>query len=277
VFFGFFMLLGSITAKDSQALEIQVFRKWLQIRFDRMHWGLRALLIPALRGGTAVVTMLLGASAVLFALMLAVNWINVIRLYEGLQVSVLGGIVVTVAQILLLPNVIVYGASWLTGAGFAVGTGSLISPLGTATGPIPSIPVLAALPVGQLTFGMIAIIIPLVAAFVATVAIRKHAEEIRFEFASVLSSAISLGLSVAAVAAVEMSILAQLASGSLGPGRLGTVGVQPWLVFIVTFVEVAAVAIPVSFYSAKPQRADHPLLQKPAKPRRPGKLKRTVN
>jgi hypothetical protein len=277
VFFTFFMLLGSITAKDAQALEILVFRKWLQIRFERLHWGIRALLIPALRGGTAVVVMLLGASAVLLALMLAANWINVIRLYEGLQVSVLGGIVITAAQIILLPNIIVFGAAWLSGAGFAVGTGSLISPLGTATGPIPSIPILAALPVGQLTFGMIVIIIPLIAAFVATVAIRKYADEIRFEFASVLSAAMSLGLALAAVAAIEMSSLAQLASGSLGPGRLGTIGVQPWLVFIVTFVEVAAVAIPVSFYSAKPQRADHPLLQKPVKPRRPGKTKRTVN
>jgi hypothetical protein len=48
---------------------------------------------------------------------------------------------------------------------------------------------------------------------------------------------------------------------------------------LVTFVEVATVSILVSFYSAKPQAADHPLLlnpvrpkrQKPAKPARPVK------
>lgn len=274
VFFGIFMLLGSLTAKDSNAIEIAIFKKWLEIRFENLHWGIRSLARPALRGGTAVVAILFATSAALLALMLAVNWINIIRLYEGLHVSVIGGFFVTVGQLILLPNLVAFGASWLTGAGFAIGLGSHISPLGTATGPIPSIPVLAALPVGELNFGMIAIVVPLVAAFVATVAIRKHADEIRFEFANPLSAAFSLGLSIATVAAVEMGIIALITSGSAGPGRLAFVGITPWLVMLVTFVEVAAVSILVSFYSAKPQAADHPLLQKPMRPKQSRSPKR---
>ncbi|MEY4981055.1 MAG: hypothetical protein RL174_393, partial [Actinomycetota bacterium] len=82
------------------------------------------------------------------------------------------------------------------------------------------------------------------------------------------SAAFSLGLSIATVAAVEMGIIALITSGSAGPGRLAFVGITPWLVMLVTFVEVAAVSILVSFYSAKPQAADHPLLQKPKRPSR---------
>jgi hypothetical protein len=268
VFFGFFMLLGSLTAKDSTAREIAILKKWFEIKFQNLHWALRALAQPALRGGTAVVAMLFASSAALLALMLAVNWINIIRLYEGLHVSVIGGFFVTIGQLILLPNLIAFGASWLTGAGFAIGLGSQISPLGTATGPIPSIPVLAALPVGQLGFGMIAVVVPLVAAFIATLAIRRHADEIRFEFANPLNAAFSLGFSIASVAAIEMGIVALVTSGAIGPGRLAFVGITPWLVMLVTFIEVAAVSILVSFYSAKPQAADHPLLLNPVRPKR---------
>lgn len=276
VFFAFFMILGSLTAKDATAIEVAIFKKWLQIKFENLHWGIRSLARPALRGGTSVVAILFVVSAALLALMLAINWINIIRLYEGLHVSVIGGFFVTIGELVLLPNLIAFGASWLTGAGFAIGLGSHISPLGTATGPIPSIPVLAVLPVGELNFGMIAIVVPLVAAFIATVAIRKHADEIRFEFANPLNAAVSLGLSIASVAAIEMGIIALATSGSVGPGRLAFVGITPWLVMLVTFAEVATVSILVSFYSAKPQAADHPLLQKPVRPKRPGRDARGI-
>jgi hypothetical protein len=105
-----------------------------------------------------------------------------------------------------------------------------------------------------------AVIVPLVAAFVATLAIKNHADAIRFEFASAWSAAISLGLAIALVAAVEMGLLAALASGAIGPGRLQTFGVNPLLVAAVVFVETAVVSIFAAFFSARPDEADHPLL-----------------
>ena len=118
------------------------------------------------------------------ALQLAFNWIEVIRLYESMQLTLLGGILLTVGQIVFLPNFVLFGADWFTGAGFAIGTGSLVSPLGSQLGPLPALPIFAALPAGELSFGMIAIAIPVVAAIVATLRIRSHAAEMRFEFAS---------------------------------------------------------------------------------------------
>lgn len=270
-FFLFFVLIGSLFGKRQafgeaaslpESAERIWVRDWAQRRFNNLHWAIRAVSAPALRAGTAVVVILIGVSAVFVAVMLAVNWIQVIRLYEGLQVSFLGGVMITAGQMAVLPNLVVMGASWFTGVGFQLGAGSLISPVATVVGPLPALPVTSALPIGELSFGMIALIVPLVGAFVATVLIRRHADAIRFEFASAWSAAITLGISIALVAAVEMGLLALLASGGIGPARLQVVGVNPLLVAGVLFVEVAAVAIPAAFLSARPDKPDHPLAQR---------------
>jgi hypothetical protein len=270
-FFLFFVLIGSLFGKRQafgeaaslpESAERIWVRAWAQRRFNNLHWAIRAVSAPALRAGTAVVVILIGVSAVFVAVMLAVNWIQVIRLYEGLQVSFLGGVMITAGQMAVLPNLVVMGASWFTGVGFQLGAGSLISPVATVVGPLPALPVTSALPIGELSFGMIALIVPLVGAFVATVLIRRHADAIRFEFASAWSAAITLGISIALVAAVEMGLLALLASGGIGPERLQVVGVNPLLVAGVLFVEVAAVAIPAGFLSARPDKPEHPLAQR---------------
>lgn len=270
-FFLFFVLIGSLFGKRQafgeaaslpESAERIWVRDWAQRRFNNLHWAIRAVSAPALRAGTAVVVILIGVSAVFVAVMLAVNWIQVIRLYEGLQVSFLGGVMITAGQMAVLPNLVVMGASWFTGVGFQLGAGSLISPVATVVGPLPALPVTSALPIGELSFGMIALIVPLVGAFVATVLIRRHADAIRFEFASAWSAAITLGISIALVAAVEMGLLALLSSGGIGPARLQVVGVNPLLVAGVLFVEVAAVAIPAAFLSARPDKPDHPLAQR---------------
>jgi hypothetical protein len=112
---------------------------------------------------------------------------------------------------------------------------------------------------------MIAISVPLVGAFAATILIRKHADEIRFEFASAWSAAITLGLAIATVAAVEFGLLVLLASGGVGPGRLQVIGTNPFLAAGVLFIEVASVSILAAFFSARPDKPDHPLVQRSKK------------
>ena len=266
-----FVVVGSLFGKrqafgEAAALPEPSERVWvrdfLERKFNNMHWAIRAVSAPAFRAGTGVVVILLAVSSVFIAIMMAVNWIQVIRLYEGLQVSFLGGVMITAGQMAILPNLIVFGASWFTGVGFQIGAGSLISPVATVVGPLPALPITSALPIGELSFGMIAILVPLVGAFLATILIRRHADEIRFEFASAWSAAITLGLSIAVVASVEFGILALLASGGVGPGRLQTIGVNPLLAAGVLFVEVAVVSILAAFFSARPDAPDHPLAQR---------------
>lgn len=268
-FFAIVLIVGSLTGKRQlfgeasnlpEAAERIWFKNWVADRVDNLHWGIRALAMPALRAGTGIVAMLLAISAVMIALLLAVNWITVTRFYEGLQVSVLGGIMVTAGQLAVLPNLVIFGAAWLTGVGFQIGAGSIISPIATNIGPMPIFPIVGAIPAGQLSFGLIAVAVPLLGAFAATLLIKRHADEVRFEFASAWNAAISLGLAIGFVAAVEMGILAAAASGGFGPGRLQTVGINPFMLMAVVFVETASVSILAAFFSARPDKPDHPLL-----------------
>ena len=268
-----FQVLGSLFGQPDeifdgdildQAPERDRVREALSAFRFKLHWSVRSIMGPAFRAGTAITVMLLMVSAFAIAVLVALSWIDVTRLYESVQVSVLGVVVLTIGQLALIPNLIIYGAAWLTGVGFSIGAGSLISPLGSQVGPLPAIPILGALPVGQLEFGMISIAIVLLAAFIATLAIRKSADEIRFEFATAWTAAISLGMSIAFVTASQMGLLALIASGSAGPGRLSQVGVSPWLLAVVVFIEVGVVATLAAFYSARPS------LEKPGKSKKVG-------
>lgn len=271
LFFALLMIAGSIIgepravygmAKGVQAAERAAIRDFFSRTFAALPWVIRVVWSPALRAGTAIVAGLMALSAAAIALLVAFNWIGVVTFYESVHATVLGGFAITTAQIALLPNFAIFGASWFTGVGFSIGAGSLISPLGSAAGPLPVVPVLAILPQGTLGFGMIAVVVPLVIAFMATLAIKKHADDVRFEFATPIASALALGLSIAFVSALEMAVLGWLASGAFGPGRFQTNGVSPLILFAVVFVEVAVVAVLASFFAAKPNRPDHPLLAK---------------
>lgn len=247
-------------AKGRLSLERKQFSEFVKKTFASLPWIIRVVWSPALRAGTGIVIAMLVVSSAAIALLFAFNWIGVVTFYETVHSTFLGGFAITSAQIALLPNFVIFAASWLTGVGFSIGAGSLISPLGSAAGPLPAIPALAVLPQGTLDFGMIAIVVPLVLAFIATLAIKQHADDVRFEFATPLASAFALGLSIAFVAAIELAALAWLASGGFGPGRFASNGVNPLILFAVFFIEVAVVAVLASFFAAKPNRADHPLL-----------------
>ena len=237
------------------AFEREALIRWWDARKARANWFVSSISAPAFKAGTAVVLGLMLVSALMVGVSLTLNWISVTRLYEGLQVSIIGGFALTFGQLAILPNVIAYGASWLTGVGFAIGTGSNVSPLGTQLGPIPALPIFGGLPIGTVIPALAVIVVPMVLALVATLMVKGHTKEIRFNFATPLAAAFSLGIGIGVIAAVEGALLALLASGSLGPGRLATFGINPWMLAGVLFLEVAPVAVLAAFYAAKPEKA----------------------
>jgi hypothetical protein len=209
-----------------------------------------------------VVLVLTAFSSIFIAISLAWNWIEVIRLYQSLQLSFLGTVSVSFGQLALLPNLIALGDTWLTGVGFSIGQGSTVSPLATELGPIPAIPMLVILPVGSSSLAILLVIIPLIAAFLATLLVKSHTAELRFNYASNTSAALALGLSIGVVAAVEMFLLADFSGGSIGPGRMSAVGSTAWIVGLVTFVEVSIASILAAFFSARPEALDRELVHK---------------
>src|SRR5690606_24782752 len=90
----------------------------------------------------------------------------------SIHAGVLGGIALTLGQLAFVPNLVVWAASWLLGPGFAIGTGSSVSPLATNLGPVPAIPVLGAVPPGEFALGFLGLLVPVLAGFLAGVAVR---------------------------------------------------------------------------------------------------------
>lgn len=250
-----FGALPHTAVKLTLAAERLAGRKFVEGVGAKVNWIVRSVASPALRAGTAFVFVMQLISALVFAVLVGYNWLNVIQLYEQLQGGIIGGFSATMMQLAFLPNLTYYVSSWLVGPGFAIGTGSSVSPLGTALGPLPTVPVFGAIPSGDFAVGMIVLIVPVLVALGVTIAVKKYAAEARHNFATPLSSSIAMGLSIGFVAAAEMALLAWLTHAAIGPGRMQNIGAEPIWIFVWVFLEVSIIAFLASFYAAKPNAA----------------------
>lgn len=113
---------------------------------------LRALLAPprwldglgrAVAAGAAALTAV-SAAVLGTALLAAADRVGAIE--TALAPDGVGAWLLVAAQLLYLPNLLAWSASWVLGAGFTVGVGSYVSPLVTSVGLLPAIPVLGAVP-----------------------------------------------------------------------------------------------------------------------------------
>ncbi|WP_022871509.1 cell division protein PerM [Yaniella halotolerans] len=87
-------------------------------------------------------------ASIAMTVQLGLHWAEVADVYQRLDAGIFGGFIVTVLQILVLPNVAAWTLSYLTGAGFSLG-GTVVSPAGTLAGPQPALPLFAAIPTEQ--------------------------------------------------------------------------------------------------------------------------------
>ncbi len=201
----------------------------------------RAASVVALRGGTAAAFAVVAVASVPVALLIFGNYARIISLYEGLHVDVVGSVSITIAQLALLPNIVIWAATWLIGPGFALGTGSAVSPLGTELGPIPAIPLLGALPEGESPFGFLGLLVPVVLGFFAGLAVR--APLLRDVKHHRLPWVIGTGLAVGLVGGLVLALLAWASGGAAGPGRLATIGPDPVAVGLFAAVEIGVAAV----------------------------------
>jgi hypothetical protein len=197
----------------------------------------RAAIVAALRGGAAAAAGIITLASLATAALIVASYAKVISLYESLHSELLGGIAVTLGQIALLPNIVIWTASWLIGPGFALGTGSSVSPLGTRLGPVPAIPILGALPPGQLAFGFVGLLVPVVVGFLVGAILGPPLK--READGALLVVA---GLGVGLVGGVILGLLAWFSAGAAGPGRLADVGPNPWAVGVAAAIELGVAA-----------------------------------
>lgn len=191
--------------------------------------------LPApVRAGVAAAALLVGAAAVLTAVLLLVRFADVVALYEGLAAGPVGGFALTAGQLLVLPAAVVWAAAWTTGAGVALGTGSASGPFATQVGPLPGVPLLGVVPPHPGPIAAAVLLVPVLAGFAAAALARRS---------GVAAGALPLGAGTGAVAGLLMALAAASTSGAAGPGRFAAVGPDPVLTGLLAAVEIGLPAM----------------------------------
>lgn len=204
------------------------------------------LLRPALRLLPARARGLLRATAVVLGVLVAagaaVSGASFVRhagrassLAAATDPGVVGGVALVVLGLVCVPNAALWGASWLTGPGFAVGVGTAVGPFGTTLGAVPAFPLLAALPSGPVPtwLGVGALAVPVAAGALGGVVVARR-------LTSGPGRAALEGLALGPCAGAALAVLAWLSGGPVGGGRLVQVGPSAWQVGLAVLVEVGA-------------------------------------
>ena len=98
------------------------------------------------RAALAAQLVLLTSGAALLVTGLVRHLDRVTALHSALDPGVAGGIALLLAQLVVIPNALVWAASYALGSGFVMGAGSVVAPAGTELGMLPGLPLLGALP-----------------------------------------------------------------------------------------------------------------------------------
>jgi hypothetical protein len=187
-----------------------------------------------LRASVVSLLVLLAGGAVVAAASVALHAGRVTSLAGATGPGLLGGLALLLLGLSLVPNAAVWGMSWCTGAGFAVGTGTAVSPWSSSLGPVPAFPLLGALPSGPTPhwLGVVVLALPVVAGVLGGLVVARSLGAVS------LTRAAMEGAAIAPCVAVLAALLALVSGGPLGDGRLSAVGPSPWRVGLAVLAEV---------------------------------------
>jgi hypothetical protein len=219
--------------------ECGVVGEWL----DRLPRWLPRAVRPGVHGAA----ILLGLGAVLVVIMVAARWSTVSGLHAAVNAGLVGGGVLTAAQLLVLPNLAVFALAWLAGPGFQIADGSTITLAGAHPGLMPMIPVLGALPSDGAWSGWLILLlsVPVLAGgVIGWLACRSLAR------LSSWRTKLATALAAVVTSAAGLTVLAALGSGAVGVDRLTAVGTRP-LVFGAALLGLLVAGAALSVLSAQ--------------------------
>lgn len=193
--------------------------------------------IPLIARGAAIaVTTVVGIGALLVALSVILHGDKIITLFQASRVDALGATLLTLAHGAYLPTVIGWAIAWVAGPGFALGTGTVVSPAGTQLGIMPGVPLLGAIPESSEPWLLVLVLLPIAAGALAGWVCRSALARGGLDERTSPRLVIALGIATAAGAAGALIALAT--SGSAGPGSLANVGPEPGPLALTLAVEV---------------------------------------
>jgi len=121
--------------------------------------GRRVALGQGFLYGSRIIALLLGISSIVFGILLLLNISMVKNLTTVLQPGIFGGFLLLLLNILYIPNAIVSTLAYFSGVGFAVGSGTLVSPTSFRLNKIPAMPLLGALPENKSLIALIGVLV----------------------------------------------------------------------------------------------------------------------
>lgn len=173
-------------------------------------------LVAGFQAAVRAALSLLAVGAVTVLLWALVRAKPVAEIFDLLGTGVFGTLLIWVLQLGYLPNLAAMALAWLSGAGFTLGSDSHYSVLATEPGPIPAVPLLAAIPESAPVWPLLAVP-PVAGAVLGALIYRRYAQPL---FSTHLLTAITVIVSgfVLFVAGFWF------AGGALGRERLTYVG-----------------------------------------------------
>lgn len=218
------------------AWEVALAPHSLELRLDMPRW-----LSSGVRIGWRASWVLAAYGGLFLLISVIVSWSRIRGIHELLlPTSTIDSTMITLAQVLFLPNAIVWALSWLAGPGFFMGSDALHSPASAPTMPIPAIPLFGATPASAPGNWVILALIVFGVALGVYLRLRKGGE-------SLLDDLYQGGIAAVVIAAVYL--VTSLGSALvLGNGRLAFLGSRMSLSALCLFAEVAlGVLLTVAF------------------------------
>ncbi|MEU5691231.1 DUF6350 family protein [Actinosynnema sp. NPDC020468] len=179
-----------------------------------------------LKAGALALAALTAAGALLLALGLLFSWSTTSGLFDAAGGTVGSGLGLWLLCLGYLPNAVVGGLSYVVGSGFSIGSVA-VSPLAFTGGPVPAVPLLAALPEEKLAWAPLVLVLPGVIGVAVGLSLRDAAPRPSSRVRAVLVAAVA--------AAVVVLVLAAVAGGSLGGGAFNPVTIPAGLLALLTF------------------------------------------
>lgn len=222
LFILFYTLIATFVAWGSSTAAVTPILYWVPLITVPGIWaatgsvrsGARRREITSIQIATRLIALGLGMSSIVLGVALLLHLKTIENLTLVLQPGFLGGVLFLLLNILYLPNAVVATLSYLAGPGFAIGAGTLISPLSYNISEIPALPILAALPTGRHPLALISIVIFLFAGAVLHRWTIAHNSRVMAQ---------SYLATLAGIALISL-----LSSGALLTKAMGAVGVSPW-------------------------------------------------
>jgi hypothetical protein len=228
----FFALIASFFSKTDSIRPVWYFALLYVLPFTLLIGatvGRKVALGQGFLYGSRIFALLLGISSVIFGVLVFVNLSRVKDLTTVLQPGIFGGFLLLLLNILYIPNAIVATLGYFSGVGFAVGSGTLVSPLSFRLNKIPAMPLLGALPEGKYSLAFIGVAVVIFAgALLASWTVALNTK-VLFQ---------SLIVSVLIAAFVGYS-----GSGALITDAKSAVGVSPWKFTLAIAVELGLGAL----------------------------------